>query len=83
MAIGLCSNEIGIVLHYETSSIEKYRGNLLKEYELKNSLQLSSWAFSNALVTTAFLFQANQKNPDESSLQPDEFALLKSFKEHF
>jgi DNA-binding NarL/FixJ family response regulator len=82
LAIGLCSNEIGNVLNYETSSIEKYRGNILKEYDLKNSFQLSSWAFSNELVTTSFMFQANQKVVDENSLQPDELSLLMTLKKH-
>jgi len=82
LAIGLCSNEIGNVLNYETSSIEKYRGNILKEYDLKNSFQLSSWAFSNELVTTSFIFQASQKVVDENSLQPDELSLLMTLKKH-
>jgi len=54
---GLNSTQIGLLLGYETSSIEKYRGIILQNLELNNSQQLSSWAFANGLVNSSFLFQ--------------------------
>jgi DNA-binding NarL/FixJ family response regulator len=54
---GLNSTQIGKLLGYETSSIEKYRGLILQSLELNNSQQLSSWAFANGLVNSSFLFQ--------------------------
>lgn len=81
VCMGLNSIEIAAILNYEPSSIEKYRGLILRNLNLKNSQQLAAWAFSNELVTSSFLFQAQNEIVDERSLAQDEIFLLKIFKE--
>jgi hypothetical protein len=53
------SQVIAEALGYETSSIEKYRGTILKALDLKNSQQLTAWAFSHGLINASFVFCAN------------------------
>jgi DNA-binding NarL/FixJ family response regulator len=53
---GYNSKEIASILGYETSSIEKYRGLIVKSLELRSSSQLVSWAFANGLVNSSFVF---------------------------
>jgi DNA-binding NarL/FixJ family response regulator len=81
VCLGLNSIQIATILNYETSSIEKYRCLILKNLCLKNSQQLAAWAFSNELITSSFLFQAQNGSVDEASLQQDEISLLKILKE--
>jgi DNA-binding NarL/FixJ family response regulator len=81
VCLGLNSIQIANILNYETSSIEKYRCLILKNLQLKNSQQLAAWAFSNELITSSFLFQAQNGSLYEGSLQQDEISLLKIFKE--
>ncbi len=50
------SQFIAETLGYETSSIEKYRGYILKSLDLKNSQQLTAWAFSHGLINASTIF---------------------------
>lgn len=59
VCMGENSQVIAEALGYETSSIEKYRGSILKALDLKNSQQLTAWAFSHGLVNASFVFCAN------------------------
>ena len=53
------SQFIAEALGYETSSIEKYRGYILKALNLKNSQQLIAWAFAHGLINASLIFCAN------------------------
>ncbi|MDZ4668469.1 MAG: response regulator transcription factor [bacterium] len=66
MASGKNSETIGRILGYETSSIEKYRGNILKNLNLSNSQQLVAFAISHGIVSPSSLF-CDQINPNEES----------------
>lgn len=57
MAIGKGSKEIASLLGYETSSIEKYRGHILRTVGLRNSQQLIAWAFANGLIEVADIME--------------------------
>jgi len=59
VCMGENSQVIAEALGYETSSIEKYRGTILKALDLKNSQQLTAWAFSHGLINASFVFCAN------------------------
>jgi DNA-binding NarL/FixJ family response regulator len=74
---GCSSSNIAIKLGYETSSIEKYRGYILRILGLRNSQQLASWAFANGLVTSTILFHHEFSNvvTDDST----DFGLAKMF----
>ncbi len=54
ISLGWCSAEIGKMLGYQASSIEKYRGYILKNLGVKNSQQLSAWAIASGLVSVSF-----------------------------
>jgi DNA-binding NarL/FixJ family response regulator len=53
---GYNSKEIALKMGYETSSIEKYRGLIVKALELRGSGQLVSWAFAQGIVTPSSIF---------------------------
>ncbi len=53
---GYNSKEIALRMGYETSSIEKYRGLIVKALELRGSGQLVSWAFAQGIVTPSSVF---------------------------
>jgi DNA-binding NarL/FixJ family response regulator len=59
VCMGENSQVIAEALGYETSSIEKYRGTILKALDLKNSQQLTAWAFSYGLINASFVFCTN------------------------
>jgi DNA-binding NarL/FixJ family response regulator len=59
VCMGENSQVIAEALGYETSSIEKYRGTILKALDLKNSQQLTAWAFSHGLINASFVFCSN------------------------
>jgi DNA-binding NarL/FixJ family response regulator len=56
LASGKNSEIIGRILGYETSSIEKYRGNIIKNLNLSNSQQLVAFAISHGIVSPSSLF---------------------------
>jgi DNA-binding NarL/FixJ family response regulator len=55
------SQVIAEALGYETSSIEKYRGSILKALDLKNSQLLTAWAFSHGITNGSIVFCPNLK----------------------
>ncbi|MCG9879955.1 MAG: response regulator [Bacteroidia bacterium] len=59
VCFGQNSSDIAKALGYETSSIEKYRGTILKMLDLKNSQQLTAWAFSHGLINASIVFSPN------------------------
>ncbi len=59
---GFNSKEIAARLGYEASSIEKYRGLLIKALDLKGSSQMVAWAFSQGIVTPTSIFM---ESPDD------------------
>ena len=63
------SQSIAEALGYETSSIEKYRGYILKALNLKNSQQLIAWAFAHGLINASLIFCAN---PSSTNLAAEE-----------
>ncbi|MDZ4668394.1 MAG: response regulator [bacterium] len=71
LAKGHNSENIAIKLGYETSSIEKYRGIILKNLHLHNAQQLVAYALSNGVISSSHLFC----NETEESLEmPDNLA---------
>ncbi len=59
---GYNSREIALKLGYETSSIEKYRGIIVKALELRSSGQLVSWAFAQGIVTPTSVFMESPED---------------------
>ncbi len=59
---GYNSKEIALKLGYETSSIEKYRGLIVKALELRSSGQLVSWAFAQGIVTPSSVFMESPED---------------------
>jgi DNA-binding NarL/FixJ family response regulator len=59
---GYNSKEIALKLGYETSSIEKYRGLIVKALELRSSGQLVSWAFAQGIVTPTSVFMESPED---------------------
>lgn len=59
---GYNSKEIASKLGYETSSIEKYRGLIVKALELRSSGQLVSWAFAHGIVTSTSVFMESPED---------------------
>jgi DNA-binding CsgD family transcriptional regulator len=71
IAEGKNSNEIGDILGYETSSIEKYRTVILRELELKNTQVLITFAMSNGIISPTGLFCRGINNlPKETPTPP-------------
>lgn len=56
MCKGFSSKEIAAKMGYEPSSIEKYRGLLVRALDLRSSGQLVSWAFTQGIVTPSSIF---------------------------
>ncbi|MBP7511367.1 MAG: response regulator transcription factor [Bacteroidia bacterium] len=71
IAEGKNSVEIGDILGYETSSIEKYRTVILRELQLKNTHVLITFAMSNGLISPTGLFCKGINNlPKETPTPP-------------
>ena len=66
LARGLNSQEVSALLGYEPSSIDKYRTNLLRTLNLKNSVHLNSWGFANGILNPSDVFN-NDINENESA----------------
>jgi hypothetical protein len=71
--MGENSQVIAEALGYETSSIEKYRGTILKALDLKNSQQLTAWAFSHGLINASYVFCANPIISEVSDIRPTNY----------
>jgi DNA-binding NarL/FixJ family response regulator len=79
MSAGLSSKEIAPLLGYETSSIEKYRGLLLKEFDLSNTQQLIAFAYSEGIVNSTVIFQVL----NEVNIAKTQVKKLDSLQAHF
>jgi DNA-binding NarL/FixJ family response regulator len=73
VCMGENSQVIAEALGYETSSIEKYRGTILKALDLKNSQQLTAWAFSHGLINASYVFCANPIISEVSDIRPTNY----------
>ncbi len=77
ISLGWCSAEIGRMLGYQASSIEKYRGYILKNLGIKNAQQLSSWAITSGLVSLSFTKMAHFDVLSYLSVPMEELNLLR------
>ncbi|OYU96728.1 MAG: hypothetical protein CFE21_00120 [Bacteroidetes bacterium B1(2017)] len=83
ICLGLSSNEIAPILGYETSSIEKYRGAILKSLNLKNSHQLAAWAFITGLISPTFVYYNQNQFLSSQSVSLEDNGLIENCREYF